>query len=441
MSFAYVHISDIHFGQEKGGAVIVHNDVKERLLDDVTTVLDRLPRRNAAGIVVTGDIAYGGKKDEYRVAAEWLDHLATAAKCAITDIQVVPGNHDIDRAEISRAANWMLSEIASKGEATLDTFLANDLDRQLLYARFASYIPFAEGYNCPLDCHGGLASERVIELAPSRSLQFIGLNSALVCKHKDQRGQLLLGARQRVLPISAGRELVVLCHHPLDWLQDSADARLFVRNRARIFISGHEHKPAVRVETVDGGADLLTLEAGATVPPAAQDPFTYTYNVLEFEWDARDDKLQVTVHPRAWDDTRKRFDDDPVRLGGREPVFRLGCPNYRRAAGRRDGARPETIPDAPLAAAVDATNSANDAGGGPVTVPPGYALTLLRFFRDLSDAQRVAVLVTMNALPPTWSEASSHALERRVLDSLVVSGRLEELKRTIDEQRRITAGG
>ena len=183
-----------------------------------------------------------------------------------------PGNHDTDQSGISSSAEWQLSEIQGKGEPALDKFLGNDLDRAVLYARFASYIPFAEGYNCSMDFHGGLASERVVELAKGRFLRFIGLNSALVCNTKDTEGRLLLGARQRVLPIEAGRELVVLCHHPLRWLQDSDDAGRFVRSRARVFISGHEHKPAVRIDAVEDGCDLMTLEAGATVPPAAEGP-------------------------------------------------------------------------------------------------------------------------------------------------------------------------
>lgn len=444
MSFAYVHISDIHFGQEKGGAVVIHNDAKERLLDDVVDRVSRLPARKAAGILVTGDIAYGGKKHEYKEAAAWLDRLAAAAGCAITDIQVVPGNHDIDRAGISSAARWMLEEIASHGEARLDAFLGSDLDRPLLYARFSSYIPFAEGYNCPLDCKGGLASDRIVTLAPGRQLQFVGLNSALVCKQKDRKGELLLGARQRVLPITPGRELVVLCHHPLSWLQDSADARLFVRNRARVFISGHEHTPAVRVERIEDGCELMTLEAGAAVPPVATHPFTYTYNVIEFSWEDEQNKLKVLVHPRAWSDARKRFEDDPTRLGGKEPVFFLACPNFRRSTAESASAGTE----APRVEGVASGASTMTVSKGEGTntdpgrlVPDDYPLTLLRFFRDLSDGQRIAVLVTMNALPADWSETSSHVLERRILDSLVLSGRLEELMRAIDEQQSKAGGG
>src|SRR5262249_21576235 len=161
------------------------------------------------------------------------------------------------------SAQWQLSEIQRDGEKALDKFLENERDRAVLYGRFTAYIPFAEGYNCSMDRQGGLASKKIVELAPGRLLQFVGPDSGLGCKTKDKEGELLLGSRQRVLQVGPGEELVVLCHHPLRWLQDSEDARRFVRSRARVLISGHEHQPAVRVDAIEPGCDLLTLEAGA----------------------------------------------------------------------------------------------------------------------------------------------------------------------------------
>jgi metallophosphoesterase superfamily enzyme len=434
MSSAYVHVSDIHFGQEKGGEVFIHEDAKERLIDDVAKVIETVPAKKAAGIIVTGDIAYGGKTAQYKEAAKWLDRLSAAVGCEITDIQVVPGNHDIDHDEISQSAEWMLSEIAAKGEKTLDSFLENDLDRGVLYARFSAYIPFAEGYNCSMDRMGGLASEKTLELAPGRTLRFIGLNSALICKRKDNVGELLLGARQRVLPTHRGQELVVLSHHPLHWLQDSEDARRFVQSRARIFISGHEHKPAVTVDQIEPGCDLMRLEAGATVPPTADGVFTYTYNVLEFSWDNDQDKLKVVVHPRAWDDDKKRFEDDPIRLGGKEPTYHLGCPNFR-AAPEPDTKVTEVL-TMPAQTKPDAISVNEVEKEKPLGVPPDYPLILLRFFRDLTDAQRIAILVKLDALPADWSESSSHAFERKVLDALVLAGRADAIRSAIKEQQK-----
>jgi hypothetical protein len=226
MALAFVHLSDIHFGQEKGSDVIIHDDVKDCLIDDAVAQVAEHVQGPITGIIVTGDVAFAGKIEEYTKAGEWLDKLAAELGCKKTAVQMVPGNHDIDRDGISSGCKLMLDEILAEGEPKLDRYLAAELDRESLHGRFRHYRPFAEGYNCPLDPHGRFASDRAFDLAPGRKLRFVGLNSALICTANDLEGRLLLGARQRVLPRpAAGEEIVVLCHHPLNWFMDSEDAQ------------------------------------------------------------------------------------------------------------------------------------------------------------------------------------------------------------------------
>ncbi len=404
----------------------VHDDVKRRVIEDAARVIGTLPAGRADGVLVTGDIAFAGKRGQYQAAAEWLDSLAAATGCQKTDVQVVPGNHDIDRDEISQATDHLLRLIDDGGEAALDKIISNDNDRELFYRRFAAYRPFAEGYDCPLDRDGTLVRSRRIELAPGRVLNFVGLNSALVCSKNDKEGNLLLGAKQRVLPRKTGEELVVLAHHPLKWLLDSEDAKLYVRNRARVFISGHEHDPRVRVDPVRDDCDLLLIASGATVPPASEKGYTYTYNILEFAWNEERRSLAVTVHPRAWKNDAKDFVAAPEQLEGQGPTFHLKC-----------GETPaETAASSlPIFAQDGMPRGADDTipKGEDERVPDEYPLLLLRYFRDLRPGQRLSVLVKLGALPDDWDEPLTHVMERRILDGLARAGRLHELQNAIDE--------
>jgi 3',5'-cyclic AMP phosphodiesterase CpdA len=66
--FRFVHLSDIHFGQEKKDkTTYIHEDVRNELIRDVQ--LQAAKHGNADGILVTGDIAYSGKKEEFVGAA------------------------------------------------------------------------------------------------------------------------------------------------------------------------------------------------------------------------------------------------------------------------------------------------------------------------------------------------------------------------------------
>lgn len=454
MPITYVHLSDIHFGQERGADLIINKDAKERLIDDAQELVQRHVDGPAKGIIVTGDIAFGGKAKEYDDAGEWLDRLAKAVGCPPTAVKLVPGNHDIDRDRISASCEYLIDEIIKGGEAKLNAYLKNEDDQRALYARFASYHPFALAYQCPLHKIDGIASDSYEELAPGRRIRFFGLNSALICSPKDEEGNLILGAAQRVLPTEPGVELVVLCHHPLPWLQDSDDARKYVRSRARVFISGHEHEPKLTIDEVETGSDLLMLASGATVPPKVENGYTYTYNLLTFDWSADGDKLSVEVVPRAWNDEAKRFEADDVRLGGHQPKNFLGSPNFRRAprpVGRPAAEEPASPLVGPSIVPNDLQTEENrdtrpaSVGGEEHDQPQMHAaedrmsdsfdLILLKFFRDLTTAQRLKVLVELDALPDDWNEDMTLMMERLLIEDLVRNGRLSDLEKAIQRNQ------
>jgi hypothetical protein len=443
MPIAYIHLSDIHFGQEVGGDRITHDDVKERLIEDAARQIKEHGGGTAAGIIVTGDAAYAGKANEYEAAGAWLDRLTAAVNCSRTAVQVVPGNHDIDRGGISHGCKLMLDQVIAHGEAKLDSFLESKLDCELLYAKFAAYRPFAEGYDCALDHSGGPASDRTVELAPGRVIRFIGLNSALICSANDVEGRLLLGAAQRVLPRTPGEELVVLCHHPLNWLQDSDEARRYVRNRARVFVSGHEHNPSLKVDNIREGCDLMMLAAGAAVPPKADGGFTYCYNVLIFDWDANTDGLKVTIVPRCWSEEDKDFEADDIRLGRAKPTVSLGCPNFRLAprpaqvaAAPAQISQPEATPEEYKPMIV-----VHEKADGGRAMANSFQMVLLKFFRDLSPAQRLTILVDLKVLPADFRDNLTIEMERRVVDSLLNTGRLSELEDAISKIQQIDNSG
>ncbi|MFL6388855.1 MAG: metallophosphoesterase [Terriglobales bacterium] len=426
MPLRFIHLSDIHFGQERGEDIYIHNDVRDQVLDDARSLREALPDQKVDGVIVTGDLAFSGTLEEYDAAGQFLDRLTEQIGCARTAVQVIPGNHDIHRKSISKASEWMLSEIAEKGADALDSFLQDEQDREVLYGRLRQYRKFAEAYNCPVDGTGGIAGQKHFPIGPARTLRFIGLNSALSCGKNDQQGKLILGAKQWVLPRTKGEELVVLCHHPLHWFLDSDAALKYVSTRARVFMSGHEHSPSFDVQAIETGCDLLVLAAGATTPPKESEIYKYTYNMIEFEWNQERESLRVQLFPRVWSNKRTRFEDNPTLPGIEKNPTLLGCPNFRSAHGCEIGAPAETATGPPESA----SHTGKPREG--IQMDDDFALELLRFFRDLNGAQRLSVLIELGALPSDWSEPLNQSAERRALDRMRVDARLRELKQAID---------
>ena len=431
MVATFVHLSDIHFGQEReGGALAINTDARRQLLKDAADVVAALPQGRASGIIVTGDVAYAGKQKEYVDAGNWLDQLAECVGCEPSDIQLIPGNHDIDRGKIAGAAAWMLETIYRDGEAALDQFLGSDVDREVLYSRFHAYRPFADAYQCPLDCAGENSADRRVELSAHRALRFVRMNSALICtKDQEEYGNLLLGARQRVLHEAAGEELVVLVHHPLNWISDADDARKYLRGRARVVMTGHEHLASVDIERVEDGCELMMIAAGATTPDKIDNKYTYAYNVIEFDWEGDQDALAVTIHPRRWNDDLKRFEADDGRLGDYAGRNVLGSPNFRRGnkvhaevapAAQGENAEVEIV----------VPEEDNVTLGGNVSDTEFQNLHL-RFFRDLGAGDRLRILVELDAVPPGMRGNFTHDIESRLLRNVAKGERFAELKEKV----------
>lgn len=433
MAVSFIHLSDIHFGQEKGGELETHNDVKERLLVDAAAQVKKLDL-SIDGIIVTGDVAFAGKASEFKEAGRWLDRLAKGVGCAETAVQVVPGNHDIDRSEISGGCHLMLKSILEDGEPAFDKYLNDAVDCETLYRKLRAYLDFAEGYNCFLDKKGGVASNKSFDLAPGRSIRVMGLNSSLMCWADEKEGDLFLGARQRVLPINAGEELVILCHHPLHWFNDEKKARGYIRNRARVLMTGHEHLPSIVLHNEKPGRDLLAIASGAAIPPHATEEYGYTYNILTFDWDSDSDTLKVSIIPRTWSDDEMDFVADEDLLKDTGSSILLASANFQAAAHQIE---PE-VPQGPEEVDYPVAEADRIVIVEETTVPDRFAMVLLRFFRDLSPSQRLQILVRLEALPPTWKGVMNHGMERTVVDKLMKDGRLAHLEAEI---RREQSGG
>jgi len=444
MPAVFIHVSDIHFGQEKDDRVHIHADVKKQLISDAREVVSSLAVSSADGILVTGDIAQKGQWTEYEEAGAWLDELAANVGVEIHSVQMVPGNHDLDRSKLSVGGEGILNHIRKGGTAEYEQILNNPLDRATLFSRFEDYGRFSFAYNCPLNNDGGFASEMEVNLAPGRAIRFIRFNSSLLCHggERDEHPELMIGARQFTIPRKPGVENVVLVHHPISWYKDAEQVNTYIRSRARVFISGHEHNPKVSIEKVEDGCDVMMLAAGATVPYKSNDEYTFTYNVIEFDWDDEHDRLSVTIHPRAWNKERTCFESDDKRLGGKDPNFKLGSPFFRQALrpvsennispGLSQTISSPVISAKPIIEIV----STEEPNESIQPIPPheeGYENARLKFFRNLREGERLRILLELDALPKEFNGPMSQGIERKLFDMLVRKGKLGELKKRIDK--------
>lgn len=448
--FVALHLSDIHFGQEKGEDIEINQDARDQLVIKVKSIAESRAAASQApigSIIVTGDIAFSGQKFQFDEAVQWLNELSDAAGSDRLSVQVVPGNHDVDRGD-SHAVTSMVQKLLAQGRKFLDTVLRSTGDRAVLYNRFNAYQEFANGYGCVLDTNGGNAGVKTHEFAPGKNLRLLGLNSALLCcgDERAENPQLLLGARQRIIKEAPDAEYAILVHHPMRWLEDGDETWKYIDNRARILMCGHEHTPNVDMRKTASGREVLVIDAGATVPDEITPDFTYTFNVIEIDLASGGDAIDVTVDTYKWVDGGVQFEQDTTNhVDGRLKVYNLPCPKFSACVGASAAATPP--PSAPAAQAgvdlIETEESEMPIEAIDVTSVPkalsGEVRTFAQarndFFHALSLQQRLTVLVELKALPEGDTLFNQNIMMRQ-LDRLHKAGRLQELTDAITQAQK-----
>jgi hypothetical protein len=429
--YRFVHLSDIHFGQERNGTIVTHDDVRAQLIRDCSRLKSTIGP--ADGIIVTGDVAYSGLRKEYERAGEWLDELAAAVGCDIRAVNVVPGNHDVDTKKIAYLGEVIHERLKGARPEELDGILekvaASDEALNPLMPKFAAYREFASRYDCDFESAAKPSWYKTYPLRAPNFMRFEGLNSAQVSDLGDQIGRMVLGNTQYVLPELDNCEYVVMMHHPPVWLKDRRKAEQYL-GRARIIMVGHEHDLKIQKLITDNGSEHLLIFAGATNPDNVHGAYQFRYNWIEFELtpEPPGTALSVTIWPRVWSQDPPRFIPDQARLNGAELVnFSLACDHFGACevsvpSGGLDSTELEPVQASPIA-----TESARSSL--PMAQEETDSLARLRyyFWKYLDWHKRLEVLVHIDILPTTLNQPVPQTMERIALETAQRQGKLADL--------------
>ena len=440
MVHRFVHLSDIHFGQEKkDGSRITHDAVRKALVADVAKMAAK--RGRASRVLVTGDIAYAGKQTEYHTAAEWLEALTDACQCKNTEVSTIPGNHDCDLTAINNHARITYAQLrASPDKQAIANFNGIVEDGEAgspFLPKLKTYREFASGFGSDFESGARPCWTRSFELPGGVTLRFHGLTSVQVSNLEDALHKLMLGNQQYTIDEENNVINIVLCHHPLDWFIDESEAANFLQNRARVLMFGHEHVPNGEKQTnAYTVREWLVLNAGAVSPPEVD--YTYSYNWLELSCVEENGAhhLVIEIFPRVWVQARVEFDADRQLLAGADESVkvRILCPNVKMSP-LPDTTQPKASASAGIPA--DSKSSAPSNGDGLIEKQGGLPMDVhsadfdrLRylFWRYLDWRQRLKVLVEADALPQTAEEPIPQTMERKALEMAASTpGTLHEL--------------
>lgn len=321
----FLHLSDIHFRYKVSGeSHDLDKVIRQELENDVEYIAKEFSRVD--GILVSGDVAFGGKNDEYLYATDWLTKLTKIINCPEVNVFTIPGNHDIDRTVIDEhhfIYDWhqQITATPANVDANLTNALRDTMQGKALFEPLRCYQEFASKYNC-FTTPDNPYWEISFPFSQSRKLKIRGINSAILCDQDDgykPANQLAVGTYQSAHARESGVIYLTMCHHPSGWLMDeySFNENMLAPDAVPLQLFGHEHN--FQVQPLD---NALRLYAGAVHPNRGEDGWVPRYNLIRLTTEFRDDTefFQVQVWVRAWT-KNKMFESDAEFCKDGQPYF------------------------------------------------------------------------------------------------------------------------
>jgi formylglycine-generating enzyme required for sulfatase activity/predicted phosphodiesterase len=307
-----LHLSDLHFRAEDAWDA---DPVRNALIDDAVRLRDE--RGGVDLVIVTGDIAWSGKKAEYERANVWLEALIARLGVTRARVVLVPGNHDVVRDPRDHVGAALADRLRAADEQVWADVAGEKRQRATLLKRCKPWLAFAKRW-------GGGAVPWGARVFPELGVHVAVLSSALLSCKNGERGQLRVSAwqvRQATEGWTPHPIRVAALHHPMDWLTE-ADGRSIqpMLRSATLLLRGHLHAFDLTKEIRPDGQ--TTVVAGGAAWDRREWP--NAYSLVEVEPDG-----SVRVCLRTWFDPHQTWKADRLTFepDGAWPPERAPAPS------------------------------------------------------------------------------------------------------------------
>lgn len=313
-----LQISDIHFlscEDEDDN----YSQLRQRLLDDVDDLI--CTRGDVDVILVCGDIANKGQREEYDKAHQFFTELASHSHCSLDRIYLVPGNHDVNWNSHKTTRELLRKELFD--EKTNDETLSKWRNEEplalvLAHAPFENYREMALVFNSNddlakaiIDGEQDLSKRKMywtkeIGQESGYHVNLFGMSTALISGAGDfmpekGTGQKMFLPKCSFMIVAKKEDInISMMHHPMTHVLRGNVVEKALDNRFQIQLYGHTHKQS------SDAKDVIKIYSGALQPEEAEDgEYVPIYNLIEIRVDdtSAGKKLVVDLYSRQGNDS------------------------------------------------------------------------------------------------------------------------------------------
>lgn len=236
MTLIVLHLSDIHIKTK-------NDPVLSRARDIAACVYSSLPDASSVFIVVSGDIAFSGKAEQYALAHTMFKAIAAdirREKHIPIRFVVCPGNHDCDFELSNNLRELALEAIAQKGSSVIDKSVI-----ETCCAVQAPFFAFAKELDENYASANGDPLWHTFRFdVGGKDVAFDVINVAWMSRVIEEKGTIGFPYERYIKESQDKPELRIgVLHHPFNWLSQHVyhPFRKALRSREHAIFTGHEH--------------------------------------------------------------------------------------------------------------------------------------------------------------------------------------------------------
>ena len=330
----FLLLSDIHF-LSLCEEVDPHAVLRRAFLKDVEDY--RMANGPIDCILVSGDIAFKGDKDEYEAAHKFFEKLCNAVDCKPEQVYIVPGNHDKNFSTPNESIRHLINAGLSSEKIDSDRLFINLLGTDFskfkdLYQPFKDYQDFAVKMvsteplmtKCLDDGEGVVYNNDEDKAYMVTVLGYLGdypvilyaMNTSLCSDWYDiddfGNGHKLFLSQLSYCTSACneGNVNIVMMHHPTSKLVRGEEIERVLDENFQVQIFGHLHQPA------SNNNGVVHIHSGALQPQQNEndksDGYFSVYNILELNVlnNGNVDNLSVGLKVAQFDKGKKVFNDN-----------------------------------------------------------------------------------------------------------------------------------
>lgn len=293
-------------------------------------------------LLICGDIAFSGEKEQYTKAQTYIEDICTKIKLKKSEVYVVPGNHDKQRnAGKPALRNLIQSGLAceSANDKMFYELMKGDIETfRDLFVPFKEYRDFSAGYDSveimmdkcierkDIDADNDYTYwESIIsDDLDGYQVHLYGFNTSLNCDQYDWDDycETTRNGHKMFLPKFAyndfhkkkGKHIYIsMMHHPTKYLANGSKIEEEFDKFFQLQFYGHVHVPDA---SLNADHSTVRVFSGAMQPPGALDKkdckYCPVFNIVELSINNMDGKgfLHIKLRVNRWNDATKKFEDD-----------------------------------------------------------------------------------------------------------------------------------